>query len=196
MKILFKAFCCGMIVSCLLSFVGFSGACQDIGDKVFRLHILANSDTSEDQQLKLKVRDEITRYTDSLFADCRTKQESMEKAKQNLPRIIQQAENVIRSQGFDYSVDAYVTNMSFDTRAYDEFTLPAGNYDALRIVIGEGKGHNWWCVLYPAVCVPSAEKKIGSVLNENETELVTDSDRYIIRFKIVELFEEFTSLFR
>ncbi|MBQ8135483.1 MAG: stage II sporulation protein R [Clostridia bacterium] len=190
MKLLFKSFCCAVVISCVLSMTGFCSACENIEDKVFRLHIIANSDSEEDQALKLKVRDEITAYTDELFKDCNNKQESMQKAKDNINKIRAKAQEVVNRNGFDQKVDAYVTNMSFDTRVYDDFTLPAGKYDALRIVIGEGEGHNWWCVLYPAVCVPSAEKNIGSALNESETDIVTESDKYVVKFKIVELWEE------
>ncbi len=196
MKILFKAFCCAVIISCIFSMTGFSGACEDIESKVFRLHIIANSDSEEDQDLKLKVRDEITTYTEELFANCKTKEESMEAAKNNINSIRSKAREVVKKYGYDYTVNAYVTNMSFDTRVYDDFTLPAGEYDALRIVIGEGKGHNWWCVLYPAVCVPSAQDDIGSALNDGETEIVTESDKYVVKFKIVEIFESIANFFR
>ncbi len=195
MKIFFKAFCCAVIISCLLSMTGFSGACEDIEDRVFRLHIIANSDSDEDQNLKLKVRDEITSYTEKLFADCKTKEDSIKAARENIDSIKEKAREVIKKYGYDYSVDAYVTNMSFDTRVYKDFTLPAGKYDALRIVIGEGKGHNWWCVLYPAVCVPSAQEDIGSALNDSETEIVTESDKYTVKFKIVEIFEGIANFF-
>ncbi len=196
MKIIFKAFCCAVIITCMLSMTGFSGACQDIEDKVFRLHIIANSDSEEDQSLKLKVRDEITSYTEGLFAECKTKEESIAVAEKNIDDIRSEAMRVIKKYGYNYKVDAYVTNMGFDTRVYDDFTLPAGRYDALRIVIGEGKGHNWWCVLYPAVCVPSAQDNIGSVLNDSETEIVTDSDKYVVKFKIVEIFESIADFFK
>ena len=146
--------------------------------------------------LKLKVRDEITTYTEKLFADCKTKEESMDAASRNIDSIRAKAQEVVKKYGYDYAVDAYVTNMSFDTRVYDDFTLPAGKYDALRIVIGKGEGHNWWCVLYPAVCVPSAQKNIGSVLSDGETEIVTESDKYTVKFKIVEIFEGIADFFR
>lgn len=195
MKLLLKAVCCGMVISCLLSLTGFSGVCNDLEDKIFRLHILANSDSEADQNLKLKVRDEITRYTEELFADCKSKEESMKIAEENIQSIINHAQNIIHKNGYNYSVGAYVTNMSFDTRVYDEFTLPAGKYDALRIVIGSGEGHNWWCVLYPAVCVPSAEQKINSVLNDEENNIVTESDKYTVKFKFAEIFENICSWF-
>ncbi len=189
MKLFFKALCCGVVISCLLSLTGFCGACEDIENRVLRLHIIANSDSETDQELKLKVRDEITEYTDQLFAGCKTKDDSIKAAEKNIDSIKEKARSTLEKYGCHDEVDAYITNMSFDTRVYEDFTLPSGNYDALRIVIGEGKGHNWWCVLFPAVCVPSASEDIGSALTEEENEIVHDSDKYIIKFKSIELFQ-------
>ena len=185
-KLAMRALSCGVIICGLLSMTGFCAACDDIDDRILRFHILANSDSKEDQSLKLKVRDEIVRYTDEMFAQCKNKEDAVNSAKNHITQIEKKASEVIRSNGYDYTVKACVTKMHFDTRTYSDFTLPAGEYDAVRITIGSGEGHNWWCVLYPAVCVPSAEKNIGSVLNKNETDIVTESDKYIIRFKIVE----------
>ncbi len=185
-KLALRALSCGVIICGLLSMTGFCAACDDIDDRILRFHILANSDSKEDQSLKLKVRDEIVRYTDEMFAQCKNKEDAVNSAKNHITQIEKKASEVIRSNGYDYTVKACVTKMHFDTRTYSDFTLPAGEYDAVRITIGSGEGHNWWCVLYPAVCVPSAEKNIGSVLNKNETDIVTESDKYIIRFKIVE----------
>ena len=162
---------------------------------MFRLHIIANSDTENDQQLKLLVRDEITAYTDSLFEDCKSKEEAVDAAVSHRDEIIARSRAVLRANGCSDNVNAYVTKMRFDTRVYDDFTLPAGEYDALRIVIGEGKGHNWWCVLYPAVCVPSASSSINDALNDEENEIVHDCDRYEIRFKAVEIFQSLLGLF-
>lgn len=185
-KLAMRALSCGVIICGLLSMTGFCAACDDIDDRILRFHILANSDSKEDQSLKFKVRDEIVRYTDEMFAQCKNKEDAVNSAKNHITQIEKKASEVIRSNGYDYTVKACVTKMHFDTRTYSDFTLPAGEYDAVRITIGSGEGHNWWCVLYPAVCVPSAEKNIGSVLNKNETDIVTESDKYIIRFKIVE----------
>lgn len=195
MRIWFRAICCGVVISCLVSMTGFFESCRKIEDSVFRLHIIANSDSAEDQALKLRVRDEITEYTSALFRDCKSKEESMQAARDNISAIRTVAQNVVDREGTGQQVEAYVTNMSFDTRCYEDFTLPAGKYDALRIVIGEGRGHNWWCVLYPAVCVPSACENIGSALDDRENEIVTDSDRYVVKFRIVEAFEWLRSLF-
>ena len=76
---------------------------------------------------------------------------------------------------------------------HEDFSLPGGSYDALRIVIGEGQGHNWWCVLYPAVCVPCAEKDIGSALTKEETDIVKNSDKYVVKFKFMEWIEQIRS---
>lgn len=196
MKTIFRALCCAVVISCLLSLTGFCGACEDIEERVFRLHIIANSDSDADQQLKLRVRDRLTRYTEELFSDCETKEEAMKKARVNIDKLRECAQRTVAEQGYCYPVDVFVTKAEFDTRVYEDFTLPAGSYDALRVVIGEGKGHNWWCVLYPAVCVPAAEKNIGSALSEGETDIVTKSDRYAVGFKIVEIFRGLASFFR
>lgn len=195
MKLLIKALCCGIIISCLLSLIGFSGACEDIQSKVFRLHIIANSDSEEDQELKLKVRDALTKYTDQLFSDCHSKEEAIAAAEKNLQKIQNYAQKIVRQNNSHDTVQATILKMPFDTRVYEEFSLPAGYYDALRITIGTGKGHNWWCVLYPAVCVPSAEKKINSVLNTKESDIVSHCEGYQIKFKITEIFESVISFF-
>ncbi|MGN0470486.1 MAG: stage II sporulation protein R [Acutalibacteraceae bacterium] len=190
MKLMFKAVCCALVISMLLSVTGFCGACDDIQSEVFRLHIIANSDSKDDQNLKLYVRDGILEYTEELFKSCKNKEQSVQTARDNIDLIKDKAQSLVYEYGYDYPVDAYVTNMSFNTRVYNEFTLPAGQYEALRIVIGDGNGKNWWCVLYPAVCVPSAEgNELNSVLNENEQDIVENSVNYQVKFKIVEVFE-------
>lgn len=196
MKLLFKSLCCAVVISCLLSMTGFCGACKDIQDEVLRLHILANSDSEDDQKLKLYVRDGLLEYTEELFKNSKNKEQSKQTALENLDNIKQKAQSLIYEYGYDYSVDAYITNMQFNTRVYENFTLPAGNYDALRIVIGEGKGKNWWCVIYPALCVPSAEgDELNSVLNEDEQDIVSKSEQYEVKFKIVEIFENICNWF-
>lgn len=196
MKLFFKSLCCALILSCLLSMTGFCGACDDIEKEVFRLHILANSDSSDDQQLKLKVRDGVLAYTEHLFKNCENKEQSMKTAEANIDDIKSYAQSLVYQYGYQYNVDAYITKMPFTTRNYEEVTLPAGTYDALRIVIGSGNGHNWWCVLYPALCLPSAEgNELDNTVNEKESEIINNSAKYEPKFKIVELFEGFCSWF-
>ena len=124
------------------SFVGFEADCREISQSVFRLHILANSDSQEDQDLKLKVRDRILQDTQGLFESTGDLQQTEEQVAQHLPEIREIALDEIHKQGYSYDVQIYMVNMWFETRTYDTITLPAGNYDALRIVIGNGEGHN------------------------------------------------------
>ncbi len=188
-----KAVCCGLALSMIFTLTGFFGGCRDIESRLLRFHIIANSDSREDQQLKMLVRDGVTEYTDQLFRQCASKEQAERITADNLDNINSKAQQIVYSRGYDYKTEACLTKMHFDTRVYDDFTLPAGEYDALRITIGRGEGHNWWCVLYPGICVSSAEKNIGSALSDGETDMVTNSDRYVIRFRLVEWFEDIRS---
>ena len=124
-------------------------ASAQIKTDTLRLHIIANSDSDFDQELKLKVRDRVLEYTGELFAEVSGKTEAEALAEYSSDEIKNIAEDVIAENGADYSVSVEITNMWFETRSYDGFTLPAGDYDAVRIIIGAGEGHNWWCVMYP-----------------------------------------------
>lgn len=188
-KLALRSLSCAVIICGLLSMTGFCAACGDIENKILRFHIIANSDSKEDQALKLHVRDEILTLTDKIFSECHTKEEAVNAAREHLPEIKEKALSTVKAEGKNQNVEVYITKMHFDTRVYSDFTLPAGEYDALRIVIGNGEGHNWWCVLYPAVCVTASKKDISSALSENETDIVTQSDKYIVKFKIVEWIE-------
>ncbi len=196
MKYLFKSLVCAFVVTCLMAMTGFYGACEEIRGDVLRLHILANSDSDEDQKLKLKVRDGLLGYTDELFSECIDKNEALRLAQEHIGEIRSFAEKTVREYGYSYPVQAYVTNMSFDTREYGKLTLPAGRYDAVRIIIGKGEGHNWWCVLFPALCLPSAGGNVlGNALDGAEQDIVSGGDRYQVRFKLLEWAEAFFGLF-
>ncbi len=192
-----KALISGLLVLTLFALSGFSGACEEIRSEVFRLHIMAHSDSEEDQTLKLRVRDALLSETERLFRDCHSKEEAIVKAKERLAELQAAAESVVRESGFDYGVTVSVTNMHFQTRVYDNITLPAGKYDALRIVLGKGEGHNWWCVLYPGLCLPGADgSELQEVLNEGEQDIVTDSEPYAVGFRLAEFFQWLSSLFQ
>ncbi len=196
MRLFIKSLICGFVISCLMSMTGFCSVCENLQEDIFRLHIIANSDSAQDQELKLKVRDGILEYTSELFVNCRSRDEAMISAQNNLEDIKKFSQELIYKYGYDYKVDAYITEMDFDTRIYDDFTLPAGKYNALRIVIGNGNGHNWWCMLYPALCIPSAqENKPELSLDENEIDVISNSDKYEVRFRLVEIFEAVRSFF-
>lgn len=159
---------------------------NEIRSETLRLHIIANSDSDEDQSLKLKVRDAVLDATGELFAEVSGKTEAVAAAEYSVNDIKAIAEKVISDEGFDYSVQVEVMEMWFETRSYEGFALPAGDYDAVRIIIGNGEGKNWWCVMYPALCVPGAEEAIAKY--EENSEFITGSG-IEIRFKIIEWLE-------
>ena len=195
MKLFLKSLAFGLIISITLSLLNLSANCTDIQERVFRLHILANSDSDEDQNLKLELRDEILKYTETLYANAENRNEAKSITQTHLNEINKFAQDFIYSKGYKYKVHSEVINMYFTTRNYDKYTLPAGYYDALRIVIGEGKGHNWWCVMFPPLCLPAAENKIQieNSFTSGENELIENGIKYEYKFKIVELFYDIKS---
>ena len=191
-----KSLFCGFILSVLFSFVGFSGQCDSIKSRILRLHIIANSDLKEDQELKLKVRDRILKDCGEYFdKDTNNIDIARKLIRENIDGINSIARDEILKNGFEYKVNTYLTNTYFGIRNYDKITLPAGKYDALRIVIGEGKGQNWWCVMFPPLCLPAAEKtqeeQVDEVLTPRQVDIVEGGEKYKIRFKIIEIFETF-----
>ena len=173
----------GLILTLLIGNMNcFAKKCETVQSEVLRLHILANSDSEKDQELKLKVRDEILKLTsDDLYEkDLETAKIS---ANNNLNSIEEIARKVIKENGYDYNVSAEFTKMYFDTRYYEDVTMPAGSYDAVRVTIGEGKGKNWWCVLYPPLCVSPAIAE-----DYDEISICTET-KFKPKFKIFELIE-------
>lgn len=202
LKYIEKALLIGFVIAILFSFTSFTAfaaQCEQIPNEVFRLHVLANSDSEEDQALKLKVRDRLLDETGELFSECITKEEAMSTAKANLAYLEQVAQDEIYKQGYTYGVTVEVENIFFNNRQYDDITMPAGNYDALRVLIGEGAGQNWWCVLFPAMCLPAAEKREGmpeldDVLTDEQMSAV-EGNQYEVKFKTVEIYESIKSWF-
>lgn len=167
---------------------------ESISQEVFRLHILANSDSDEDQSLKLKVRDKILTESESLFINCKNLNDVINVSKNNIDYFEKLANECIIENGYNYKAEVYVDKEYFNTREYEKITLPSGEYNALKIEIGEAKGHNWWCVMFPAICLPAvSEDEINSILNEDEIELINSNNKYEIRFKIVEIYEKIKS---
>ena len=165
---------------------------EDISTKVFRLHILANSDSEDDQKLKLKVRDKILSVSDKMYNNCATVDHAVNTAKNNIDLFESTAAKVIIDNGYTYPVKAYVTKEYFDTRKYDNFTLPAGEYDSLKIEIGSAKGHNWWCVIFPSVCISGCVDDFDKSLSNDEIKMITDG-KYKYKFKVVEVYEKIKS---
>lgn len=183
-----------LIFSVLLSMVSFNAKCENLRENVFRLHIIANSDSKNDQQLKLKVRDAILKESDALFLGADSLEDAIALTKENIPKIEEIANNAIKESGYDYSVSVKVEESFFDTRVYDDFTLPAGVYEALRVEIGAAKGKNWWCVLFPSICVGAAGN-LGDTASEEAVEIATGGSRFIVRFKIIEVYESIKNYF-
>lgn len=192
MKRIEKAIVVGLILSIITgSFTVFANECSNIRKSVLRLHILANSDSKADQTLKLQVRDRILEETGDLFSDARNLDSAEEQVKENMEVVKKIAEEEIQKQGYDYPVNVELCNMFFNTRQYENITMPAGRYDAMRVTIGEAAGQNWWCVLYPPMCIPAAQPKqeLEAVLDQSEMEIVESEPKYEIRFACVEIFE-------
>lgn len=161
-------------------------ASTQVKTDTLRLHIIANSDSDFDQELKLRVRDRVLEYTGKLFAEASGKTEAEALAKYSASDIKAVAEEVIAESGANYSVSVEITNMWFETRSYDGFTLPAGDYDAVRIIIGAGEGHNWWCVMYPPLCLPGAENALQKY---GANAKFVEGDGFEIRFAFLEWLE-------
>ncbi len=168
---------------------------ESISNKVFRLHILANSDEKYDQELKLKVRDKILSLSKELYNDCESVDEAINISKDNLDLFRETAQKAIAFYGFEYEARPYVTKEYFNTRKYDNFSLPAGIYDCLKIEIGQGKGKNWWCVMFPSVCLSGCTDDFNGVLTEDERRMI-EEDKYIVKFKAVEIYEKLKNRFR
>ena len=166
-----------------------------IYDNVLRLHVLANSDSEDDQALKLSVRDAILADTAHLFADCKSRDEASAVVSENLPLLQMSAERAISEAGYSYPVRIELGEEEYPTRNYESACFPAGEYLSLRVLIGEGEGQNWWCVLFPPLCVSAASESDGSVevgLYGDQYAIVTETEdiKYKIRFKLLEAIEK------
>lgn len=192
-----KAVSGALVVCLMLSVCQLHGTCESVREEVVRLHILANSDSAEDQALKLKVRDAILEASADWQEMAATPEEALALAESRLPQLQAIAEQTIAAEGYDYPVTARVCRTYFTTRQYDTVTLPAGMYDAVQIGIGEAEGQNWWCVMYPPLCVGAAtdRKKATSLWNNNQKKLVENGDRYVVKFKVVEWAQKVFSKF-
>lgn len=181
----------GLIASIILGFSRFNAACDDLRDNVIRLHVIANSDNATDQNVKYLVRDAILKQSNEFFSQSTTLEDAENVILNSLESIKATADEVIQSNGLNYYSDAKIGTCYFENREYEDFTLPAGEYRSLIVKLGEGKGQNWWCVIFPAVCLPAASDadlsdstcKVGAMI-------ATEPQNYIIRFKTVEWYED------
>lgn len=190
-----------LVLCTVLLFVGLfpiHGEAQ-IYDTVVRLHVLANSDSEEDQALKLRVRDAVLEVTSPLIRDCSTQEEAKNILDANLDTIQTAAERVLALEGRTERVTVYMDLEEYPTRNYDSFCFPAGSYLSLRICIGEAEGKNWWCCLFPPLCIGSAtvsqeeaeDAFISVGLTPSQYKIITESEQpvYKVRFKLLELLQ-------
>lgn len=183
----------GLAAAVFISSVqNFSEDYDNLRHGMIRLHILANSDSEEDQAVKLKVRDAVLAESSGWFKSCKTLDDTRSVIEDKLPEIKAIAERTLLENGFDENVRCELTHMDFDTREYDSFTVPAGDYEALRITIGEAAGYNWWCVLYPPLCLPAASERADAkdYFTLEELDILENPEEYEIKFKCVEWYQE------
>lgn len=177
-----------------------SAVSADIEQSVFRLHVIANSDSKEDQSLKYMVRDALLNYMNTLCTDTTSKEEVIQIAESHKEEFYQIAKKTIEDQGYDYDVDIKIGNFAFPTKTYGDISLPAGNYDALRVEIGEAQGQNWWCVMFPPLCfvdvssgiVPEESKEVMKEnLSDEEFSLISEENdsQITFKFKLIEFFQ-------
>ena len=169
-----------------------------LADQVIRLHVLANSDSEADQALKLKVRDRVLETAEEYFTPGATLEETQAVLTAHLADIVAAGAEQVAEEGYQYPVTVSMEeNYWFPTKEYTDFALPAGNYTALRVVIGEGGGQNWWCVVFPPLCLGSvsetaAQTALSGGFSEDQVSLITGEDEgYVVKFKAIELWEEF-----
>lgn len=168
------------------SFKSFAEECEHIPNEVLRLHIPANSDSEADQNIKLEIRDFVLEKYGSELSECSTLEQAVQTSRELLPEIERSCCDFLQKNGFTYGAKAELTEMYFTTRQYEQVTLPAGNYTALRITLGSGEGHNWWCVMFPQLCIPLASKRAEDLL---PGEFITKG-KVEIRFAVFEFFKQ------
>ena len=168
---------------------------QDVLEqKMIRLHVIANSDAQDDQALKLQVRDAVLAQATDILQQSRDMVDAERKLRLALPAIETAAREKVVAEGYDYAVAARLEQTEFPTKEYDGFSLPAGEYLALRVVIGEGAGQNWWCVVFPPLCTAATtdieETAIATGLGEEDISLITEENQgYVLKFRSLELWE-------
>ncbi|MBQ8790086.1 MAG: stage II sporulation protein R [Ruminiclostridium sp.] len=172
-----------VLVLMISGFSAFATDCEETPDKVLRLHILANSDSEEDQKLKYELRDHMLLTFAEVFSGCENSDKAIEASKENRISMEQAANSFIRSKGYNYNVVCEIADTYFTTRKYENYTLPAGEYTAVRFLIGKAEGKNWWCVMFPPLCLPAS----GEFFTEQESKRIEQSKNIEVRFALFEI---------
>lgn len=194
-----KSIILGIIFTILYNFVNFSVNCENINNKVLRLHILANSNSVIDQNVKMKVKNEIQNFTHKILFNVKNKKEAIEICNKNLGNMREIAvRELSKSNRINKKIEIKLEKTFFRTRNYNNITMPAGFYDAIKIKIGSGKGKNWWCVIFPVLCLGIAQTNtIIKTFNKNENKISSNKNpTFKFKFKIVELYENFKKWLR
>lgn len=182
---------------------------KDYKDKLIRFHVIANSNTDEDQELKLKVRDEVIKYLQPKLQNSKSIKESEAIIKKEYSGLEEISKNIILKNGYNYSVKVGIQYSNFPTKQYSNIVLPAGEYKALKIIIGKGEGKNWWCVMFPPLCFvdesngvidKSTDDKLKEVLTDKEYKLIKQdtpkkTSRVKIKFKVLEVVKDLEKKF-
>ena len=187
------------IFSCAYSYV--SAISDNLYNSIFRLHVIANSDSEEDQNLKYIVRDNLINYINENCKDFSSKNDVVQYANNHIEEIKKIAENTVKQNGFNYPVTIEIGKFDFPTKSYGDISFPSGLYDALRVKIGESAGKNWWCVMFPPLCFVdtttgivsnSSKESLQETLSEENYKVVSDTEStdITIKFKIIEFFEK------
>ena len=184
----------------VLQFFGLLQDKKTLGDSLIRLHVVAASDSEEDQQVKLQVRDAVIAYVEDALGHVMTLQEAKAWLQENLPGIQDAANQVLRKLGLAATAQVSLQKETFGQREYDTFSLPSGVYESLRMTIGAGEGKNWWCVVFPSLCLPAAGESTediaaGAGFSEELTDTITKQEGYVLRFYFLDLLGRLENFF-
>lgn len=187
----------GTLCAIFASFAHFNVACDDLRTNVLRLHIIANSNSQEDQAIKLKIRDALLGESENIFCCAENIEQAITTAQNQTEKIEKLANGVLKENNFKYSACVKVDDSFFETRDYDNFTLPAGTYKSLIINLGDAKGKNWWCVIFPEVCLPAAtDTSLNDTTTDESANIAYNPKRYKMKFWTVELYEDLKNLIK
>ena len=194
-KILLSVTAIAISIYMAFSCTYFTASAQTVKEDVVRLHILANSNSEIDQEVKLKVRDALLETNASILSDSVTKENAKEHFESSKEILLKTAKKTLKENGFNYNVKITLQEEYFNTRTYGNLTFPAGQYTAIKVVLGEGEGKNWWCVMFPPLCVPAADgletnETTADYLTQSGEKIVNSGEKYIVKFKLLEIYEE------
>ena len=192
-KRIFSLFFVSALAMGLLSCAYLQTQQRQLAEKLVRLHVVANSDSPSDQAIKLRVRDAVLAAAEPVLGSADDPEQALAA---ELPALECAAAEMLRALGREESVSVTLQNERFPTRDYETFSLPAGVYRTLRVTIGAGEGHNWWCVVFPPLCIDAAEQeKAIDAMEEADRGIITEAEGYEIKFRLVELWGELVELF-